>query len=365
MATYVPQEQCPSLCHLCNRDPKIKWKCLDCALLMCIQCKNSIHNKIKTERQHRIIDIKEVTYVSHQAPATDVNITSDKKYSTKMDYIRCLAVSLDGSLWIGDGKVVFHPFTYVTHATALQKVIVEDDKLKVISSFNVAVLEVAVTSTNDLLLATGESRLKQISQRSSKIIDSKYCADFAKLERVHVGASGRVVVAGEAPSPYKVVVIVMNIDGSVATVFDNDKNNKPIIDSYPQSITSTTNGNIFVVDGSKRVVVFGKTNISFYRGQHDTKSQKYPFDPQSVVTTMSDNVIVADRVNSVLHIVNNVGHLLTTYDTKDIGISHPISLAICLVHGKRSELYIGCWTSKDTSDKANLCKINISGNYVL
>ncbi|CAG2226306.1 unnamed protein product [Mytilus edulis] len=280
-----------------------------------------------------------------------------------MDYIRCLAVSLDGSLWIGDGKVVFYPFTYVTHATALQKVIVEDDKLKVISSFNVAVLDVAVTPTNDLLLATGESRLKQISQGSSKIIDSRYCADYAKLERVHVDASGLVVVTGEAPSPYKVVVLIMNTDGSVVTVFDNDKNNKPIIDSYSQSITSTTNGNIFVVDGSKRVLVFGKTNITFYRGQHDTKLEEYPFDPQSVVTTMSDNVVVADFVNSVLHIINNVGHLLTICDIKDKGILHPISLAICLV-GKSSELFIGCWTSKDTSDKANLCKINISGHYL-
>ncbi|VDI20225.1 Hypothetical predicted protein [Mytilus galloprovincialis] len=116
MATSVPQEQCPSLCQLCNRDPKIKWKCVDCDLLMCIQCKNNIHNKIRTERQHSIIDIKEVTYVSHQAPATDVNITSDKKYSTRMDYIRCLAVSLDGSLWIGDGNVVFYP-TAESHVT--------------------------------------------------------------------------------------------------------------------------------------------------------------------------------------------------------------------------------------------------------
>lgn len=39
---------------------KIKWKCLNCDILMCNKCKDKIHVKLKFENDHTLINIKEV-----------------------------------------------------------------------------------------------------------------------------------------------------------------------------------------------------------------------------------------------------------------------------------------------------------------
>lgn len=47
-------------CQLCEGDPKIKWKCLDCNLFLCMKCKEKIHSKVVTAVEHQIIYIKEI-----------------------------------------------------------------------------------------------------------------------------------------------------------------------------------------------------------------------------------------------------------------------------------------------------------------
>ncbi|CAG2200393.1 unnamed protein product [Mytilus edulis] len=97
------------------------------------------------------------------------------------------------------------------------------------------------------------------------------------------------------------------------------------------SITSTINGNIFAAC-NRKVVVFRNTDIISIHRIHSTVNDEtginFSFSHSSVVTTPLDNVIVAYCDNRKLSILNNTGHLLTTYNTKDIGMSFPKHLAI-------------------------------------
>ncbi|VDI03904.1 uncharacterized protein LOC143044391 [Mytilus galloprovincialis] len=47
-------------CNLCESDTKLKWKCLDCDLLMCNKCCDKVHPKFKNAKDHTIVDIKQV-----------------------------------------------------------------------------------------------------------------------------------------------------------------------------------------------------------------------------------------------------------------------------------------------------------------
>lgn len=47
-------------CYLCESETNLKWKCLDCDLLMCINCNDKIHPKFKNANEHTIVDIKDV-----------------------------------------------------------------------------------------------------------------------------------------------------------------------------------------------------------------------------------------------------------------------------------------------------------------
>ncbi|CAC5409283.1 unnamed protein product [Mytilus coruscus] len=129
-------------CHKCG-NPKVKWKCKTCVVLVCNNCKDSGHSN----KGHHIINL---TY--HERNIIDV-----KECESQLKLIRFLAVSYDNLLWIGNGCHVKHK----EHPTALQCTTVRD-RLNIISSFNMIVKEIAVTPDNEILLATDESRLQQI-----------------------------------------------------------------------------------------------------------------------------------------------------------------------------------------------------------
>ncbi|XP_071153823.1 uncharacterized protein [Mytilus edulis] len=365
------QEQCAMVCALCEVDPKVKWKCLDCKLLMCIKCKDRVHPKFKAANEHRVIDIKELQLdgkeeydafnaeedVEVMTPRLEVKITNIKKFPTTLENITILAISLDDSIWIGDGNELegFHPFS---KPTALQKVKVEEQKLKVLSTFNIDVWDIAITHTNDLLMATRETKLKQIITSVNKVSESTYelHADSFLISCVHVTKNGKVIIAANKKDPeHREIIGVMDTDGSRLTWHENDKNQKPLFE-WPMSINSTSNENIFIAD-LRRVVVLGKVDVIRV---YNPIIKHCPFRPTSVVTTPLDNVIVSDCQNHTLHILNNTGHILTTYTTTDIGVSLPYSLAIASV-GQFTVLFIGCSTLEDSSENANLYKVNITG----
>ncbi|VDI28505.1 Hypothetical predicted protein [Mytilus galloprovincialis] len=64
-------------CQLCQRSSPLKWKCLDCDILMCDNCKINVHSKVKTIKIHKTVDIK------------DVDISQPKELSVDLDNYPC------------------------------------------------------------------------------------------------------------------------------------------------------------------------------------------------------------------------------------------------------------------------------------
>ena len=59
-ASSIQKGQVPAVCQLCDIDTRIKFKCVDCTLLMCTKCKEKVHPKFKNAGDHRVLDIKGV-----------------------------------------------------------------------------------------------------------------------------------------------------------------------------------------------------------------------------------------------------------------------------------------------------------------
>lgn len=304
-------------------------------------------NIVRPGRQERILTRGHKIKGHHLV--TNIELTIVKEYQTELSYIKHIAVSPDDSLWIGQGwrEESFHPFT---KSTALQKVKLVDNKLKVISSFNMWVYDIAVSSSGDLLLATMEPRLKQIKAGSSKVTDSLYCVISSKLRSVHVMKNGRVIVGG-----YRAIDI-LDKNGLHLKRHELDKNGQPLFNGNIISLTSTNFGNIFMVEG------YPTLKVVMFIGSSRFYTEASGLSPRSVQTTPSDNVIVADRYNSTLHILDNTGIILTIYNTHSEGLSFPCSPALT-TEGIFSDsvLYLGCYEEKTGSDKAKLYKMNITG----
>ncbi|XP_071124707.1 uncharacterized protein [Mytilus edulis] len=55
--------QIPQLCHMCEENADIKFKCVDCAFLLCPRCRK-LHAKVNTLYVHRIVDLKDKRAIS-------------------------------------------------------------------------------------------------------------------------------------------------------------------------------------------------------------------------------------------------------------------------------------------------------------
>ncbi|VDH94623.1 Hypothetical predicted protein [Mytilus galloprovincialis] len=269
-------------------------------------------------------------------PKVEVSLSIVNQYQTNLSMVGCLSLCHDDSLWIaGDPDEV------------LQKVKPEGTNLKTRSTFNIKLFGMATNASDDLLLAVSDkSRLQMLSSTTSKVTDSVYDINPYRPIAVHVTSGGRVIVGGGNEEGRR-AVLVLNKNGDHEAVYEHDQHKQHIF-NFPRNITTTSNGNIHVVDydpdeDSGKVVVLGPrgdvTNI--YKGDTEINKKK-PFRPKGIVTTPRDNVIVADTDTDTFHILNNSGHLITYIKTTDNGIKGAYSFAFAPM----GQLYIGCSKKK-------------------
>ncbi|XP_076101046.1 uncharacterized protein LOC143070792 [Mytilus galloprovincialis] len=67
----VRKSQVPVQCNLCENET-IKWKCEDCGLLLCTNCRDTKHLKIQNAQNHQVIDIKQVGVHSEEVDFSNI-----------------------------------------------------------------------------------------------------------------------------------------------------------------------------------------------------------------------------------------------------------------------------------------------------
>ncbi|XP_071177879.1 uncharacterized protein [Mytilus edulis] len=339
---HVIRSQAPAKCGICDNDRPIKWKCIDCSKLLCNPCKEKVHPQFQNAKDHQVVNIKDVG----QPTVVELNIS--KQYQTELTAVYCMSYCHDDSLWISYSR-----------DKVIQRVKPERTKLNILSNFNIPVYGMAVTQSSNLLISTGESRLKQISSNTGTLTDSLYNVSPFNSTAVYINSDNKVLVAGGNKD--RKLVILMNQNGAHERVYEHDQHKQPIF-TNPRRITCTRNGNIHVVDGvSKgryRVIVLGQGGDIIYIYAGDKEINKaIPFIPGDIVRTPRDNVIVTDMNTHTLHILNNAGLLMTCYKTSDINIMFPTSLAF----SPTGQLNIGCSISAGDTKNAKIYEVTVSG----
>ncbi|CAC5425935.1 unnamed protein product [Mytilus coruscus] len=274
-----------------------------------------------------------------------------QEYQTKLSAVSDLISYVDDSIWIN---------------SALDNCVVKAEpkgkQLNVLSTLNLAVYGMAISPSNNLLLSVGKSRLQQLSISTSKLSDTVYNVKPLASTIIHITSSNKVIVGGVNEKLGRRAVFVMNEKGDHETVYEYDQHNQPIF-TYPRSITSISTGNIHVVDREPgqegRVVVLapGSDIINSYIG-HPKINKHKSFKPNRIVTTQKDNVMVTEMNTNTIHILDSMGNLVSWYNTKDIGILHPVSLSFT----QTGQIYIGCGAEEGhTAKEAKIYKVTTSG----
>ncbi|XP_052081781.1 uncharacterized protein LOC127719595 [Mytilus californianus] len=410
-ASSIQKGQIPVGCELCKGQNKIQFKCIECELLMCSECMDRVHLRIA--KDHQITDIKDIgkhvtfneikcethkgqtcclfcqtckTFICLKCVAKVHNghelIEEDdynegkvemkpkqqskikfeifKEYTTDLTSVHDIAVCSDGSMWMGDST-----------RSKLQHVKLREDRTEVITSLNTKIYGMAKTHSNNILVKTeGETKLKLINPMTEQITDSRFDVKPLYPISIHVTSDHRVIIGaltggGIVPVTGRSVVVVMDQEGKQLKEYEHDKHNKRLF-TFPGYITSTSNGNICVVDWldntNRGIVVVlspGGDILGTYTGHPDVNTEDDPFTPVGILTTPSDNIVVTDTNNHLLHILTDQGQSITYYNLRNMGIIFPYSLAL----STSGTIFIGCVNKAGSPDttKAKLYELEYSG----
>ncbi|XP_076105023.1 uncharacterized protein LOC143073393 [Mytilus galloprovincialis] len=74
--------QIPINCQLCETEKVIKWKCIQCSLLMCNNCCDKIHPKFRNAKEHKIINIKDLRAHQEELDFTNINCEVHSRQSS-------------------------------------------------------------------------------------------------------------------------------------------------------------------------------------------------------------------------------------------------------------------------------------------
>ncbi|XP_063446558.1 uncharacterized protein LOC134726090 [Mytilus trossulus] len=365
--------------------------CKTCAKFICVKCITKVHkghdasdqeeynaeiNKLleiqrETENKLKKLALSKTIPSTTNVPQfesenrevskqkTEPNIEITRHFTVDLRNIHTVISYSEGLLWISDAS-----------NKVIQNVKLTNENTQVLSEFNINVYDIAINSTNNLLLSVvGETRLQLRNDENEEISYSEYNVAPLLTCSIHVTRDNKVIIGAKTQpneqSAKRKVVIVMDEKGNNIKQYEHDDNNQPLF-TFPDRLTSTNNGNICVVDeldasGRGRVIVLGQTGniVQIYTGHPNVNSKDRPFTPIDILTTPADNLIVTDCNNSSLHILNSNGTIITTISTADVGISLPYSLALSVP----GFFYIGCATldSSPHFERAKLFEVQYSG----
>ncbi|CAC5406953.1 unnamed protein product [Mytilus coruscus] len=260
-----------------------------------------------------------------------------KRLTTDLPVIHFISVGNDETLWINDSK-----------NGKLQKVKSGKDSVEVLLGIKLNVFSMVVTREGNLLVATGDSTLKRINASTGQECASIFKVENKIITAVHLNEKNELIIGVRTEGmrysfESETSLIKINQKGQIVTTFEFDKNNKRLF-TYPRYISSNSKGNIGIVDwfseyGKGHVVILASNGdiINVYDGNADTKTSYIKFNLGGIVCTTSDNFIVTDISNHLLHLLNSNGQLVFQFDTLSIGIQLPYYLTF----SRSGKLYVG------------------------
>ncbi|CAG2221948.1 unnamed protein product [Mytilus edulis] len=323
-------------------------------ILACQMCEEE--KKQRTEKEEiRLVDttnyrynslpnfvpgcIKQQTIASMYGYLLKPKFNTFRKLKTTFPYIHCM-VYTNGSMWMSNFTL-----SSIEHISFLSD-------LSIIKKCTVNVSDVAriqLSNSGDLFLSRKKSSLYIYQPKTGKIVKSKFSvAPLIINSAFHISKNNKIIVGAREDGPLLPPngprkVIVMNMEGEREMTYHLDSKSKPIF-TAPYQITTDNNYDIYVGDLLKndkegRVIKLnnGGGVSDVYMGHPEINDSDHPLILADLKSTSSNNIIVADDKNGILHILDNNVQCIHFVRTKELGIVNPNSIEI-----DNETIFIGC-----------------------
>lgn len=335
MATSISKAQTPLSCPLCNQQKGLKWKCTECELLMCDNCKTNVHSRIKTSEKHNVISIQEVgNDLSERLKALHISKVCSivfNTYTTSLKGIHKLICCADDIIYFMNCSDVGD---YHFIKAKLLKA-----SMKILQKFENECVDFAISNQREILFSPETTLIAA----STATMETKTVLNTSPMLilAIHMSKHGELLLGIREQGPKFPVtdfctrqVAVFGTDYKHKATFDRDYTGKRLF-NYARRITTDSEYNIYVVDwfdiGHKgKIVALNKNGGTMfcYNGCPSFNSLEAAFNPEDIAVTSMNTTIISDSNNHALHALNVNGQLIGLQITRNFDILYPFSLSM-------------------------------------
>ena len=368
MTSSLRIAQSPLSCQLCDNPNVIKWKCKDCELLMCNNCKERIHPRFKLSETHTIISIKDIgkkeSDMSTQLGSLQISRTviSSPLSTYKSDFVGF------GKIQYSSQDTIYCSYHTINRGHKFFIFRLLKKSIKVLQELDIECTDFTLGSKDEIYYAQfHDSELKAVSTNgvTRTVLRTSPMIILAR----HINKDKEIIIGlREQGSPFPVnelctrQIAVFDENNKRKLTFEYNQDGKKLF-SYVWRLNTDLDNNIYAIDHINekedgRIVALkpcGSLNF-IYKGHSSVNTPKTPFNPVDIVTTESNVIIVSDENNHSLHALNTKGESIGLQTVKGLGVKHPCSL--CL--NSDGFLLIGCHGKRKANDaKIHVAKITL------
>ncbi|CAC5402847.1 unnamed protein product [Mytilus coruscus] len=158
------------------------------------------------------------------------------EWTTELENVHIIGRCPDGTLWMTDN------INKVLHHIAL-----EEDDVKVLSRMSsIKIGGLLVDKAGNIIVSTLKTSLKETNESTQKLTNSVFDTTPFITTHIHITKDQKVLISARSSSGRRRVFIEMDGAGKGLIKYENDSTNTPLF-TDPYKVTSTSNGNIFVV----------------------------------------------------------------------------------------------------------------------
>lgn len=360
MATSVKLAQSPLCCQLCDSPKAIKWKCRECALLMCDTCKHvHVHRRIKASEDHSIVSIHDIQKEGTDSIPGKVISSVIQAYTTNLGMVNDIILTEEEYIYL-----LYNPGGkdgYIVQARLLR------NSIKISKKIDIPCMEI-VKRDNEIAFSryyTCEIKLLSGDGSIRPFLDVAPMIPLAK----HFNQQGEFIVGLREQGPALPStqfstrkLAIFGTDNKLKFTVEFDKTGAKLF-SYIRRITTDSIDNIYAIDRIRneddgRIVALsrhGEVNF-IYAGHSSMNYAKKPFRPTDIIVTQSNSILVADCDDHALHLLNEKGEVIASQNTENHGIKLPYSLCF----DNEGFLLIGCKTYQQDKNDAQIYVVKIT-----
>lgn len=338
-STSVRKAQVPISCNFCNENA-IKWKCEECDILMCDSCKYKIHERMKSTKDHEVISFCD----KKEDPSTFTEVLSEVISFIFHSYTLSVPV---GNLLYSDDDIVY--IAGGERYDTLIKGKMLKMSIRTLMSVDKPIFDLALNKNGEVLF-TQPSRIPESpicmalpSGEIKTVLDPKPM----RLLALHINKDDELICGlREQGDPFPLhdfsvrQVVLFGTDYKRKLTFETDTKGRKLF-AHPSRIRTDSKNNIYVIDWANRdltgklVAINGNGRLKFtYRGPHNFEN----FKPMSIVVTPHDNIVLCEKHNNALLVLDSKGTLIALQFVLEVNIINPLALCI----DSEGLLLIGC-----------------------